>query len=99
MTDSALGVDEVEGGPVVIVERLPHGVVVVDGDGIADVHRLEGDPHPVEVFLEVELGCLHADDGQPVVRVLVGPGPHEGKGANPVDAGVGTEADQDDPFV
>ena len=50
---------------------------------------------PVEVLLEVEFGRLDTDDDQPLAGVLVCPGPHVGKGTDPVDAGVGAEADQD----
>jgi hypothetical protein len=33
----ALGVDEVQSGPVVVVERLPDGIIVVDSDWVADI--------------------------------------------------------------
>jgi hypothetical protein len=79
----------------VIVERLPDGVVVVHRQRIADVHLLDGPAHVVEIALEVELRRLDADDGQPVVAVLVGPCPHVGKRTDPVDAGVGAEAGED----
>ena len=75
VADLALGVDEVQGGPVVVVERLPDGEVVVHHDGVADVHLLDGPTDVVEVALEVELGRLDADDRQPVRRVLRPPTP------------------------
>ena len=94
--DATLGIDEVQGGPVVVVERLPDGVVVVHHDRVADVHLLDGAAHVVEVALELELGRLHADDRQPAAGVRVRPGPHVGQRADPVDARVGAEADEDD---
>ena len=64
--DPTLRVGEVQSRPVVVVERPPDGVVVVDRHRVADVHLLEGAAHVVEVTLEVELGRLYADDHQPL---------------------------------
>ena len=51
----------------------------------------------VDVVLEVELRRMDADGGQPLGRVLRGPGANIGHRAQPVDAGVGPEVDEDDP--
>jgi hypothetical protein len=81
----------------VVVECLPNGVAVVDGDGVADIHRLDRGPHAVDALLELELRRLYADHGQPLIGVPVSPGPYVGQRTDPVDAGVGSEADEDDP--
>jgi hypothetical protein len=93
MTDPTLGVDEVEGGPVVVVERPPHVAVVVHRHRVADVHLPDGAAYVVEVPLELELRCLHPDDRQSLACVPVGPRPHVGQRADSVDARVRTEAD------
>ena len=70
------------------VEPLPGAAVVVgpiDTDDVGDV------------VLEVELRRVDADRGQPLVGVLGGPGAYVGQRAQPVDAGVGPEVDEDDP--
>ena len=72
---SAVG--DVERRPEVVVEGAPDAVVAVDRDRVldAEVARLRDDV--VEVPLEAELGRVDADDGQPGVRVLRGPGPDD----------------------
>jgi hypothetical protein len=92
--DPTLGVHEVQSGPVVVVERLPDGVVVVHHHRVADVPLCDGAAHVAEVALELELRCLHADDHQSSACVLVPPRTHIGERAQPVDAGVGAETDQ-----
>jgi hypothetical protein len=96
MSDLSLRVDEVEGWPVVVVEGTPDRVVVVDRDRVVDPQVRGGSADVVEVVLEVELGRVHADDHQSVILVLLGPRADIRKGAEPVDAGVGPEVDQDD---
>jgi hypothetical protein len=86
MSDLAVGVDEVEGGPVVIAERLPDGVVVVDDHRVADIHLLQRPAHVVDVAFELELGRLHPDHRKSLARILVRPRPHVRKRADPVDA-------------
>ncbi len=97
VADLALGVDEVQRRPVVVVEGAPDCVVVVDRDRVVDPQVLDGSADVVEVVLEVELGGVDADHDQAVVPVLLGPGADIGQGAQPVDAGVGPEVDQHDP--
>jgi hypothetical protein len=91
-----LAVDEVERRPVVVAEGGPDGVVVVDRDRVVDPQVVDLLADVVEVVLEVELGGVDADHDQSVVLVVLGPGADVGQGAEPVDAGVGPEVDQDD---
>ena len=96
MPDAPLRVGEVQGGPVVVGEGTPDRVVVVDRDRVVDPHVAHGAADIAEVVLEAELGGVHPDHDQPVIGVFPGPGPEVGKLAEPVDAGVGPEVDQDD---
>jgi hypothetical protein len=73
------GVGGVEGRPVVVVEGAPHRIVVADRDRVGDPQLPHGPADVVEVVLDVELGGVHADDDQPVVLVLLGPGADIGK--------------------
>ena len=91
--------DEVKGRPVPVAERIPDRIVVVDRDREADPQVIDSATHVVDVPLEVELGSVHADDRQPVARVSLDPGADVGKRAEPVDAGVGQELDQNDAAV
>ena len=91
-----IAVDQVERRPVVVVERAPDRVLVVEHDRVLDPHLLHRPAHPLELALEGELGGVRADDHQPAVAVGAHPGPDVGKGADPVDAGVGAELDGHD---
>ena len=95
--DPALGIGEIDGRPEVVREGAPHAVVVVDGDRIRDAELgdLGGDIRAGP--LEAELGRVHADDGQTGASVLGIPGAQVRRRAQPVDARVGPEVDQDDP--
>jgi hypothetical protein len=79
----------------VVGERTPHRIVVIDRDWVVDPHFPHRPADIVEVVLERELGCMHADYYQSPVGVLPGPGADVGELAQPVDAGVGPEVDQD----
>ena len=54
-------VNEVLRGPVAIVERTPDRVIVVDHDRVRDLQTLQGSTDIVDVVLECELGCVHAE--------------------------------------
>ena len=55
VADDAVGVDEVQGRPVMIGERAPDLVVVVDGDRVVDRPLLGRLAHELDVVLEGEL--------------------------------------------
>ncbi len=88
-------VEEVVGGPVLVMEGLPDAVVVVHGDGVLDTQVADGFADVGLVLLEGELGRVDADDDETGVFVLVVPGLDVGEGAETVDAGVGPEVDED----
>ena len=94
MANMPLGIDAIQSRPILVIEGVPYGVVVVERDRIVDPHVLDGPAHIVEVVLEGELGCMHADDDQAVILVFGRPRADIGKGAAPIDAGVGPEIDQ-----
>ena len=96
VAQAPLGVGEVQGGPVVVGEGTPYRVVVVGRDRVVDPQVAHGAAHVGEVVLEAELGGVHPDHDEPVTGVLPGPGAQVGKLAEPVDAGVGPEVDEDD---
>src|SRR5262249_30622015 len=95
-TDPAFGVDEVDRRPVMVAERAPDVVGAVERDRVPDVHLRCGPANVVRVLLERELRRVDADRDQPSVLVLLGPGADVGEGAQPVDAGVRPELDEDD---
>jgi hypothetical protein len=74
----------------------PNGVVAVERDQILDAHFLRGLADVVRVPLERKLRRVNADDDQAVAFVLLGPGADVGERAEPVDAGVRPEVDEDD---
>ena len=94
--DSAVAIDEVQGGPVAVRQRLPDGEVVVDDDRVVDAQLAGRMTHVVEVVLEAELGAVHADDDEPAVAVPLGPRSDVRQRPQPVDARVRPDVDEDD---
>jgi hypothetical protein len=94
--DGAVAVDEVDGRPVVVVERPPDGELVVDDDRVADVELAGRAAHVVEVVLEAEFERVHADDDEPAVAIPLVPRPDVRRRAQPGDARVRPEVDEDD---
>src|SRR5689334_5606792 len=95
MTDMPLRIDEIESGPVVIVERTPDPILAVERSRIVDALVLCHSPDVVQILLEAELRCVHPDDNEPLFFVFLGPGTQVGECAPPVDAGVSPEIDED----
>ena len=95
--DLALRVCEVDGRPVAVGEGAPHPVVAVERKRVLDSHVLRGPAHVVNFALERELRRMDADDDEPEVAVFRGPRAHKSQRAEPVDAGVCPEIDENDP--
>ena len=79
VADAALGVDEVVRRPVLVVERAPDRVVVVDRDRIADL----ADPSPPcwtlpRFFSNANSGACTPITTRPWLAILLGPGAHVG---------------------
>ena len=68
VADASSRVEEVQRGPVVVVEGPPDGRVVVERDWEADVHVLHRATHVVEVLLEANSGVC-----TPITASLHGP--------------------------
>src|SRR4029079_4689158 len=71
MAYATLCVEKVERRPILIAERAPDRKVVVDRDRIVDLHLPRSATDVVQVVLEWEFGCVHADDDQAAVLVLL----------------------------
>src|SRR5260221_4896860 len=52
MPDASLRVGEIECWPILVVERAPYRMVVIDHDWILDAHVLRSPANAVNVFLE-----------------------------------------------
>src|SRR6478672_7117999 len=92
-------VEEVERGPVVVVERAPDREVVVDRDRVVDAHFLRRATNVAQVVLERKLRAVDADHDQALGLVLLGPRADVWKRAQPVDARVCPDVDEDDLAV
>ena len=95
--DPALRVCEVDGRPVPVGEGAPDPVVAVEGDRVLDPHGLRGLADVFGLALERKLRRVDADDDQASIAVLLRPGANVGQRAEPVDAGVRPEIDENDP--
>ena len=89
----ALEVEDVFGGPVAVVEVAPGGEVVVLNDQPAEISLFGGVADLVDVFLEVELGSVNSEDGEPVVFVALMPCPQGRPSVLAVVSSVGPEVD------
>src|SRR6266478_2523914 len=96
MSNMPLRIDEIKGRPIFVVEGTPYRMVAVDRDGVVDPHVLRRLANVIGVFLEFELGRMHAYHHQSLGLVLLGPRADIGKRASPIDAGIGPEVDEDD---
>ena len=76
-------------------EGVPDRIPVVDGDRILNGHGHKRLTDVVEVALERELGRVHADDDEPEIPILLGPGAYVRQRPKPVDARVRAEVDDD----
>jgi hypothetical protein len=96
VSDAALGVRDVQRRPEMIRERLPDLIVAVDSDRILDAEGARLRDDVVDVPLEPELRRVDADHRQPEVAAFRIPCTDVGQCAQPVDAGVRPEVDEDD---
>ena len=71
-----VAVEEIDGRPVVVVERPPDREVVVDHHRVADVELAGRAAHVLEVVLEAELGRVRADENEAAVAIPLVPRPH-----------------------
>ncbi len=93
---SPVSVEEVLRRPGVIAEGLPCRKIVVECDRIGEPVVADPTIDVLGARPELELGRVHADHDQAAVGVVAVPRLDIGRGADPVDAGVLPEIDQDD---
>src|SRR3984893_6796522 len=96
MSNTPLRIDEIQRRPILILKGAPYDLVVVDRDRVIEPHVLLGPANVVYVLFKCELRCMDADHHQSLITVFLVPGAYIGKCAQPVDAGVGPEIDEDD---
>src|SRR5690348_13290847 len=96
MAGPSLAIDEVQRRAIVAIEAAPDDIVAVHGDRVVHLQRLRGPSKIVEVFLKLELRRVDTNHDQSLIPVFVGPTADIGKRAQPVDAAVAPEVDEDD---
>jgi hypothetical protein len=94
--DVAARIDEIVRGPILVAERAPELVVVVDCNRIRDAELLHFAAHVLQILLERELRRVDADHDEPFVAILLVPRLHVRQRTQAVDARVGPEVDHDD---
>ena len=72
--DAALRIDEIMRRPILVVEGLPDGEIVIQRHRIGDAQVLPPPSHIGRIFFEGEFGRMHADDHQAVILVFFRPG-------------------------
>src|SRR6516164_3577161 len=96
MADPSPGVGDVHGRPVPVGEGIPDCVVAVERDRILDAHVLHGPADILDVPFEREFWGVDANHNQAVILVLLSPRADVAERAQPIDAGVGPEVDEND---
>src|SRR5579863_2691011 len=91
-----IGVDEIQGWPVLVVESAPYPVATVDRDRVTDIHLLCRLANVADVLLDVEFRGVHADHHQSAILVPLRPRSNVRQRAPPIYAGIGPELDQYD---
>ena len=96
VADMTAGIDQVLRGPVLIIERAPDPVIVVECDRVVHVEIAHGAGDVGRVALERELRRMHADDDESIGGVVVSPGPHVRQRAQTVDTRIRPHVEEHD---
>jgi hypothetical protein len=96
MANHTLFIDEIHCRPVPVAIAILRRAVVVDGDGEANVVFLDILLHLRKVAFVGELRRMHADDHEPLIRILLMPLLHIGFDISAVVATEGPELDHHD---
>src|SRR3954464_5693481 len=91
----ALRIDKVMRRPVLIIERLPDRVVVIEGHRIFNPEIAHGALHVAFVLFERKFGRVNPEHDQAMILVPLVPTRDVWQGTQTVDTGVGPEVDQD----
>ncbi len=70
IANASARIDEVERGPVLVLECAPDRIVVVDDDRIVDLHLLHGAANVVEILLECKLRSVRAETHEILLVLL-----------------------------
>jgi hypothetical protein len=71
-------------------------MIAINRDRILDPQVHHGAAHILDIFFKGELRRVHADHDEAAILVFLGPRADIGKCAEPIDAGIGPELDEDD---
>src|SRR5262245_25660403 len=96
MPNTSLRIDEIQCRPSLVPESAPYDVVIIDRDRVINVHVFDRSAHIVQILLKSELRRVDSDHHQSLILVFLRPRAHVRKRAQPVDAGVSPEIDEDD---
>src|SRR6266404_1282437 len=92
--NSPFRIDEILGGPSLIIKRLPDPRFAVDGDRKSDIQIVHGGFYVHRLVLERKLRCVHTDHYKACVVIFCRPIPQVWQWSNGVDAGVRPEINQ-----
>ena len=95
MPNPPLGIDDIEGRPIGVLERTPYRMIAIDRDRIIDPQVRHGAAHILDIFFKGELRRVHADHDYSSILVFLGPRADIGQLAQPIDAGRGPDVDED----
>src|SRR5262249_48848431 len=91
-----LRIDEIQRRPIIVVEGAADYRLAVDGNRIVDPQRLNLPADIVDVPFKSEFRRVDTDHDQSLVFVFLRPGTDIRKRAQPIDASVGPEIDEND---
>src|ERR1035438_3992836 len=97
MTNPTLYISEVHRRPKLVIESAPDRIVVVDGNGVVDSHRIDCPLYIIDIRLKWKFWRMHADYYKAVFPVFLRPCAHVWERSSPVDAGIGPKIDEDNP--
>src|SRR5258707_1071913 len=93
IADVSLSVEEIDGGPIIVMERIPNRVFVVNCNRVVNVHLSQRRPNIIHVLLEIELRSVYANHDQTLLTVFCIPGANVRQSSSPIDTGIGPKLD------
>src|SRR5262249_24825013 len=96
MPNTPLRVDEIQRRPILVIEGAPYEMFIVDSDRVTYPHLFHSQANVIYVFFKRELRRMNANQYQSLISIFFGPGADIWKCAQPVDASVGPEINEND---
>src|SRR5579862_8990243 len=93
--NDAILIDQIVCGPIIIMERIPSGIVIIQGDRISNSKMRDGFFYIVGLFFEFKLWSVHPDNYKSIIFIIAVPIFYMGKRADAIDAAVGPKIYQD----